>query len=233
MIRQALDTATIFLKHFINDKRIGTMMKPKELYNAYEEYMAENEKKKQVMNKNTFLAKLKECTIFAEFFTNKKYNGAEPTNYIKIDRNKMIEHFRKKSYFDEYDEIHDFTLPLSNEEENEFETERKYTKLQKDYDELLEKYKKLEDKLKSSVFKTIQPKANLNMNDITKMHTSKKDIIYRMDEINEIIESIKSSSKFSEEITEEYKSDCDTTTESDFILDLCDDEHDPILNHYK
>jgi hypothetical protein len=37
MIRQALDTATIFLKHFINDERIGAMMKPKELYNAYEE----------------------------------------------------------------------------------------------------------------------------------------------------------------------------------------------------
>jgi len=118
MIRQSLDTSIIFLKHFINDVRIDDFIKPKELYSAYEEYMVEKEKKKQVMNKNTFLEKIKDF-LFIKFHYNKKLNNCDPTNYIKIDRNKMIEYFRLKNYFDEYDEIIFENLKVIQKESDE------------------------------------------------------------------------------------------------------------------
>ena len=63
-----------------------------------------SEKKKGIMNKTTFLGKLKDCIEFISFHNNKKLNGESPTNYILFNRPNMIEHFKKNNYFDEYDE---------------------------------------------------------------------------------------------------------------------------------
>ena len=159
MIRQSLDTSITFLKHFINDTRINDYIKPKELYSAYEVYMNEKEKKKQMMNKNTFLEKLKDCS-YIKFEYNKKLNKCEPTNYIKIDRKAMIEYFKLKNYFDEYDEINFENLDVVERESDELNIINKsnnQTELQKENQLLKEENEKLKAEIAKLKAKQIEP----------------------------------------------------------------------------
>jgi hypothetical protein len=254
MIRQSLDTSIIFLKHFINDLRITDYIKPKKLYSAYEEYMNEKEKKKQMMNKNTFLEKLKDCS-YIEFVFNKKLNGADPTNYIKIDRSKMIEHFKLKNYFDEYDEINGEVIDYNKQNDTDTAEQKLIKSLQEEIKLLKEQ---LEQKPKPQVEQTIFTRESLIRNyenAFQKTYNNKK--LHTISEVNELQKSLKSSSVSSLSQDDKYYG-CDTDDYSDdsslnnfinddnsddetddnnndiiYELDIGGEEDDPILQSFK
>jgi hypothetical protein len=106
MIQQSLDTATMFFKGAVNDVIImDAMIKPRVLYNRYSEWMKVNEPKKKTLNSTSFLSKLKDYKEFVTFHTNIRVDRATQTNYVKIEREKMISHFRAKHFWCEYDDI--------------------------------------------------------------------------------------------------------------------------------
>lgn len=107
MVQQSLDSGTLFLKYFVNSKEISTYIKPLTLYNKYKTWMEDTEDKKQCMNKMTFLGKMKDYPDFISFHENMRLDGGNATNYIKIDRDKMIVLFKKKHFWNEYDDIDD------------------------------------------------------------------------------------------------------------------------------
>ena len=107
MIQQALDSATLFLKSMVNDIRMDTYIKPLDLYQAYKVWSEEADQKKQIINKMTFLNKMKDYKPFVSFVENYRLNGGNPTNYIKIDRKAMIDYFTLKHFWNEYDDIND------------------------------------------------------------------------------------------------------------------------------
>ena len=109
MIQQSLDTATLFLKQFVNNHRIRNYIKPLDLYDEYKRWSV-SEDKKMLMNKMSFLSKIKDFKEFITIYENKRLNGENATNYIKIDREKMISYFKVKHYWNEYDDINEFEI---------------------------------------------------------------------------------------------------------------------------
>jgi len=108
MIVQSLDTATLFLKANVNNNLILNInIKPKDLYYYYVEYMKKSIDKRQFLNQNTFLTKMKDFSSFVTTKLGVRVNGGNPTNYFYIDRKKMIKLFKEKYFFNEYDDIHD------------------------------------------------------------------------------------------------------------------------------
>ena len=105
MIQQALDSSTLFLKSFVNDKRMDTFIKPLDFYQAYKNWNETADQKKHILNKMTFLNKLKDNKQFVSFVENYRLEGGNPTNYIKINRSEMIAYFTKKHFWNEYDDV--------------------------------------------------------------------------------------------------------------------------------
>jgi len=88
------DTPTLFLKHHIEDKKIATYIKPKELYELYAIFMKDNVYKKSTMSKNTFMTNM--CQRDYVTKVEKRIEGKEKTTYVVIDIVKMKEQFKKK-----------------------------------------------------------------------------------------------------------------------------------------
>ncbi|MDR3598616.1 DUF5906 domain-containing protein [Clostridium sp.] len=105
MIQQALDTATQFLKAIVNENKLmDKYIKPKDLYKDYINWIATNETLKKPMNSTTFLSKMKNYSTFVSFHENKTIDG-QKTNWVFINKKKMITYFHQKSYWNEYDDI--------------------------------------------------------------------------------------------------------------------------------
>jgi hypothetical protein len=94
------------MKAKINDSTIlNCNVKPKILYEKYEHFMKDADKK-TILNKTSFLAKLKDAKEYIEFRENiRGERSHSPSNYVYIDRDKMIQHFKSKFYLNEYDDI--------------------------------------------------------------------------------------------------------------------------------
>ena len=88
------DTPTLFLKHHMEDKKIATYIKPKELYELYVIFMKDNVYKKSTMSKNTFMANMFQRDYVTK--VEKRIEGKEKTTYVVIDIVKMKEQFKKK-----------------------------------------------------------------------------------------------------------------------------------------
>ena len=108
MIAKSLDSSLLFLKESINNPDIiDKYIKPKDLYEEYCLHMNLSlDKKKLLLNKETFLEKMKDLKDEIKFEV-KKLDKKNPTNYIYIDRTKLIQSFTKKHYFNEYDDVHE------------------------------------------------------------------------------------------------------------------------------
>ena len=150
MILQSLDTPTLFFKHFANDEKIMQFIKPKDLYELYASFMRDHESKKSIMNKNSFLAKLKDCSEYI-LIADKRINGLEKTTYVQFNRPKMMEIFKSKGYFDEYDEVKEI-LPLTHnieilEEDKQIELCKK-----SEYDALVAEIKALKEEMKLMMY---------------------------------------------------------------------------------
>lgn len=101
MISKSLDSALTFLKDMMNnDSIMNKWIKPRDLY---DEYALHNTGNKNILNKDNFLEKLKDLKDIISF-EKKKINGVT-TNYLYINRDKLITHFKNKHYFNEYDDI--------------------------------------------------------------------------------------------------------------------------------
>lgn len=143
MVQQSLDSCTLFLKQFVNDTEIATYIKPINLYNKYKKWMVDTEDKRQCMNKMTFLGKLKDYTDFISFHENMRLGGSNATNYIKIDRDKMIALFKKKHFWNEYDDIDDEIILSRNKSDNY------YVRIETENLEMKETIKKLQQQIES------------------------------------------------------------------------------------
>lgn len=107
MIQQSLDTSILFLKSIVNNPIINTHNKPKEFYNEYTNWCRGENIEKRKMSPSTFLSKLKELKEFVTFHDNLRLDGKNPTNYVTVNRAKMIEYFTAKHYWCEYDDINE------------------------------------------------------------------------------------------------------------------------------
>jgi hypothetical protein len=150
MIIQSLDSGTMFLKAKVNcPKVMNKDIKPKDLYDQYVEFMKKpNNDKKQFMNQNTFLSKIKDFPAFVTVKLNVRVNKGNPTNYIHIDRAKLIAYFTEKFYFNEYDDIHDKLNEVEDGEESESVfnyIEKTVTVRMEDHVIIAEEYKCLKD----------------------------------------------------------------------------------------
>jgi hypothetical protein len=100
----------------------------------------------------------------------------------------MISTFKENQYFDEYDEIRDFS---TSDKDIKF---IQFCELEKENEELKKQIKALQEQLtlaNSSVIKKVEePKVILNMDDIIELHNKPNTIINRISEINSIIDSI-------------------------------------------
>ena len=172
MIVKSLDTSILFLKYIINDKELmNTHIKPKELYEVYCQYIKDSpDNKKFMLNKETFLEKLKDLKDVVKFEV-KKISKTNPTNYIYINREIMVKVFTEKHYFNEYDDVNEKLEPVLhqfNQLDNGTPTYDKAT--QELINENLELKKQLEEmkqiieNLKSS--KDIKQEKELNNKDI-------------------------------------------------------------------
>jgi hypothetical protein len=111
MIHQSLDTFITFMKHSINNPEIvSTNIKPHSLYAKYVNFMKDIDKK-GILNKNSFLTKIKEADhqTYIEQRLNVRVGTDNPTNYLFIDRNKLYELCISKNWWDTgYDEFFAF-----------------------------------------------------------------------------------------------------------------------------
>lgn len=108
MISQSLDSCTLYLKSIVNDAEyMNKDIKPTTLYDHYNDFMKAQNDKKTCLNKQSFLSKLKEYNLFITLKDNVRKDGNNPTNYVYIDREKMINLFREKYFWNEYDNIND------------------------------------------------------------------------------------------------------------------------------
>ncbi len=122
MIIQSLDTAIKFLKNSINDKKVmNAYIKPKDLYIKYADFVNEGKNKEKPLNKEHFMERLKDQKEIITF-TTKKIDGGNTTNYIYINREKLIDVFTKKHCFNEYDDIH-VTLKKNPDDDEDDETD--------------------------------------------------------------------------------------------------------------
>jgi hypothetical protein len=64
------------------------------------DHMKKHEEKKQCMNNHSFLSKIKDYSNFITFHEGVRLKGvsSSPTNYVQIDRSKMIAYFKNKTF---------------------------------------------------------------------------------------------------------------------------------------
>ncbi|MDR3549868.1 MAG: DUF5906 domain-containing protein, partial [Candidatus Babeliales bacterium] len=108
MIQQSLDTVTLFFKSIVNSEEwMNTYVKPKEFYSYYVDWMSTDDtvKLKKPMNSSSFLSKIKDSKEFVTYHEKIRVGDANQTNYYRIDREKLIAHYKFKHFWNEMDEI--------------------------------------------------------------------------------------------------------------------------------
>ena len=148
-IQDSLDSVTLFLKSIVNNKKLmDTYIKPKYLFNIYEEYVNDKKKSFKYGNFNKIIDGYKSFINRV----NKREEGREKTGYIIINKDLMIEEFTNKHYWCNYDDVVIEEIKEENKQEIKEEEESK---------KLMEEINKISDDMHKNVDDYLK---NLNNN---------------------------------------------------------------------
>lgn len=129
MVQQSLDTFEQYLKAEVNNcYTMDVLIKPSDLYAKYEAWVSTKLKRSTPLNYTSFIKRL-DSSSFIILHKNVR-NGGNPTNYILIDRIKLIKLFNEKHYFSKYDDVYE----KIDEKDSELDEVNTIHKFKKEYD---------------------------------------------------------------------------------------------------